>query len=149
MTNQDASLNLLIFKTNGNRFGLDAAQIGEMIEPQDVERLNETSSGRYRILYKGDEIPIVKLADRIGLKGQQTYTTPKIVIPKSDRSKIGFLIEDPETIVSVTIDDIELIPELVERVGAGPGIWGIAKRHEHLIILIDLMEAGDADGAMT
>ena len=149
MTNQDASLNLLIFKTNGNRFGLDAAQIGEMIEPQDVERLNETSSGRYRILYKGDEIPIVKLADRIGLKGQQTYTTPKIVIPKSDRSKIGFLIEDPETIVPVTIDDIELFPELVERVGVGPGIWGIAKRHEHLIILIDLMEAGDADGAMT
>ena len=149
MTNQDASLNLLILKTNGNRFGLDAAQIGEMIEPQDVERLNETSSGRYRILYKGDEIPIVKLADRIGLKGQQTYTTPKIVIPKSDRSKIGFLIEDPETIVPVTIDDIELFPELVERVGVGPGIWGIAKRHEHLIILIDLMEAGDADGAMT
>ena len=145
MTHQEASLNLLVFKTNGNRFGLDAAQIGEMIEPQDVERLNETSFGRYRILYKGEEIPIVKLAERIGLKDQLMYTTPKIVIPKSDRVKIGFLIEDPEAIVPVTIDDIELFPELVERVGVGPGIWGLAKRHEHLIILIDLMEAGDAD----
>ena len=148
MTYQETSLDLLVFKTNGNRFGLDATQIGEMIEARD-ERLNETSFGRYRILYKGEEIPIVKLAERIGLKDQLTYTTPKIVIPKSDRVKIGFLIEDPEAIVPVAIDDIELFPELVERVGAGPGIWGIAKRHEHLIILIDLMEAGDADGAMT
>ena len=146
MPDQDGSMSLLIFSLNGRRFGLDTAQIAEIIDLRDVERMGEISSGSYRIPYRGEEVAVVALAERIGLEGRLTYTTPKVVLPRAGGVRVGFLIGDLEEVVSVPVDDIELLPELVERIGAGAGVWGIAKREEHLIILIDLMEAGDADG---
>ncbi len=38
-----------------------------------------------------------------------------------------------------------LIVVLVERTGAGAGVWGIARWADHLVILIDLMEAAGTD----
>ncbi len=149
MPDQDASMNLLIFSANEKRFGLDTEQIAEIIELRDEEGPNEISSGSHHISYKGEEVPVVVLAEKIGMKGPFTHTAPKIVLARTDGAQMGFLIGNLEEVVSVTADDIELLPELVERTGAGAGVWGIVKREDRLIVLIDLTEVGDVDGAMT
>ena len=149
MPDQHVSMNLLIFSLNGSRYGLDAEQIVEMVEHQDEEKLDRASSGSHGVLRRGEEIPVVELAERIGLKGPVTYTAPKIVLPRADEMRMGFLIEDPQEMAPIAVEDIYLLPDLVKRLGAGAGIWGVARRADHLIILVDLMEAGDVDGAMT
>ena len=138
-------MNLLVFSANNRRFGLDAAQIAEIKEPQDVEKLDEVFSGGYYIFHGGEEIPVISLAERIGLEKPFVYRTPKIVVLKADGARTGFLIGDLEEVVSVSVEDIELLPELVERTGAGAGVWGIARWADHLVILIDLMEAAGTD----
>lgn len=144
MSDKNVSMNVLVFTENGQRFGLDAAQIAAMVPMQGVEQLDEG----FRMPYQGGEVSVVSLAEKIGFKRRVAHRVAKIVLPKINRAQVGFLIGDPEEMVVVTDRDIELLPDLIERTGAGAGIWGIVRHEEELIVLIDLMEAGNLGGAM-
>ena len=59
----------------------------------------------------------------------------------ADGSLVGFVIGEPEDIVQVDVEDIELLPPLIRPMVKGRGIWGVAIRKGELVILIDLAEA--------
>ena len=149
MADQDTSMELLIFSLNGMKFCLDASQITGMVDPVYVERIDDDSNESRRIFHGGAEIPVVELSRKIGLGCEVTYQSPKVVLLETGGALFGVLIGSPEGMVSVTAEDIELLPEMIERAGAGPGVWGIAKGDDHLMILIDLLEVVENLGTAT
>jgi chemotaxis signal transduction protein len=142
MADQPFLLHLLIFTLQGTRFALDAEQVSAMTAPRPEEPLQRLSSGSYRLLRGGQEIPVVELAERIGLPRPAAYRAPRIVFPRAEGVQTGFLIEEPQEMAEVAVENIALLPELVRRTGAGAGVWALARWSGHLIVLIDLSEAG-------
>ena len=147
MADQHFLLHLLIFTLQGNRFALDAEQIASMTAPRPEEPLERLSSGEYRFLQRGRELSVVELAERIGLPRPAAYRAPRIVFPRAQGVQTGFLIEEPQEMAEVAVEDIALLPELVRRTGAGAGVWALARWSGHLIVLIDLSETG-IDGTL-
>ena len=143
MGNHKAAIDLLIFRVKGSRFGLDVAQIGEILRLQELELHRESAGGICFIRREGTEIPVVEMTALIGMEESVPDENAKLVLPRSAASEVGFLIGEPEEIVQVEARDIELLPPLIRPMVRGSGMWGMAKREEGLVILIDLVEAAE------
>jgi chemotaxis signal transduction protein len=132
---------LLVFNERGLRFGLDAAQIVEMLRLQDVEQRRQGSGGVCSVVRVGTEIPVADMAAVLGLERSGQEERAKLVLCNAEGSLVGFVIGEPEDIVQVDAEDIELLPPLIRPMVKGRGIWGVAVRKGELVILIDLAEA--------
>jgi chemotaxis signal transduction protein len=144
MEEHSAALDLLIFRVKGNRFGLDAAQIGEILELSELQLHRENSTDVYRAIRDGVEIPVVEIAAVIGMAESVPLEETKLVLPRSAGSDVAFLIGEPEEMVRVETADIELLPALIRPMVKGRGVWGIAAREEGAVLLIDLAEAAES-----
>ena len=143
MEEHSVALDLLIFRAQDSRFGLDAAQIGEILQPADLQLWRENSGGVYRACREGVEIPVVEMAAVIGMAEPVPLEDAKLVLPRSAGSGVGFLIGQPEEMVRVEAEEIELLPALIRSMVKGSGMWGITSREEGAVILIDLEEAAE------
>ena len=141
MTDHSSGLDLLVFRERGHRFGLDAAQVEEMLRLQELE-LQRDRSDRIRSFYRdGVEIPVVEMTAVIGMERATEDEYSKLVLVNVKQSTWGFLISEPEEIVPVEVEDIELLPALIRRMVKGSGIWGVVKGEGEMVVLVDLMEA--------
>ena len=61
MTLNDLAVDLLVFRSGGTRFGLDAAQIAEVLRLQELEVVGDGASGARCVCGGGVEIPVVEL----------------------------------------------------------------------------------------
>jgi len=136
-------LDLLIFRAKGNRFGLDAAQIGEILELSELQLHRENSAGAYRALREGVEISVIEITAAIGMAESVSLAEAKLLLPRSTELGVAFLIGEPEEMVQVEVADIELLPALIRPMVKGKGLWGIAAREEGAVLLIDLVEAAE------
>ena len=143
MGNHNAAIDLLVFRVKGSRFGLDVAQIGEILRVQELELRRESAGGICGVRREETEIPVVEMAAVIGMEESTPAENAKLVLPRLAASDVGFLIGEPEEIVQVEAGDIELLPPLIRPMVRGSGMWGMAKREEELVILIDLVEAAE------
>ncbi len=104
--------------------GIDMEQICEM---RDVNRVNE---GDLKIAYFHEKLPF-------GSKKISCYDSPKILIPKNDGEGMGIVIDQPEDIVSMSIDSIRPLPPLLESIDKSSAIWGAALKNDEIILLVD------------
>lgn len=141
MASQTVAMDLLVYNEGGLRFGLDAAQIVEMLRLQDVELRREGSGGFCSVVRVGTEIPVADMAAVLGMERSAQEERAKLVLCNAAGSLVGFVIGQPEDIAPVDVEDIELLPPLIRPMVKGRGIWGVAKREGELVILIDLAEA--------
>ena len=134
-------IELLIFNLNGKIFGVDIEQVERMIDAVDLRAPDKnTFSHKHLLVYEDREIPVMELSQEIRLERDIDYQQPKVLLVKKKNSYIGFLIDNPSDIVSVSIDDINSLPKLVEISKSVNLIWGVAKVKEQLVILIDLLK---------
>ena len=143
MEEHSVALDLLIFRAQDSRFGLDAAQIGEILQPADLQLWRENSGGVYRACREGVEIPVVEMAAVIGMAEPVPLEDAKLVLPRFAGPGVGFLIGEPEEIARIEAADIDLLPALIRPMVKGSGMWGIAHSQAGAVILIDLVEAAE------
>ena len=141
MTDQTVAIDLLIFRERGCRFGLDAAQIKEMLRLQELDLQRDRSGSIRSFCRDGIDIPVVEMAATIGMEGSTGDEYSKLVLVDVEQSTWGFLIGEPEGIMPVAAGDIELLPALIKPMIEGSGIWGIVKGEGEMVMLIDLVEA--------
>ena len=135
------ALDLLVFRAGDNRFGLDAAQIGEVVRLQELE-LQTGDSGPARGVYRdGREILVVEMTAVVGVTGSIPRGSAKVVLHASGGTEIGFVVGEPEEMARVDVEGIEPLPPLLRPMVRGSGMWGLARLDGGLVILIDLAEA--------
>ena len=146
MAPPDLGMDLLVFRSGATRFGLDAAQIAEVLSVQELEE-TDGAGGDHCVSRGGVEIPVVELeplasggspANGGSVAGRRDA---KVVLPKAAQPMVGFVIGDPEEMTRVEVEQIEPLPPLVRSMVKGSGIWAAAKCEGGLVILIDLVEA--------
>ena len=91
-------------------------------------------------------IPVVEITGAIGVEGAVRRENAKLVIPKTVESEVGFFIGEPEEILQVRVEEIELLPPLIRLMVRGSGMWGIVKSEDGPVILVDLAEIARSVG---
>ena len=117
-------IQILIFSISGVKLGIDMEQILEIRKPDQVKRKkNELVWFHEKIPFRGDSI---------------SYKSPMVILPKDAEAVLGIIIDQPEDILPVSINSIQPLPPLMEKLDKSSPIWGVVLREEHLILLVDL-----------
>lgn len=114
-------LQLLILNIAGIKFGVDMEQVSEIME---LEQANQK------------EFSIVKFDENLPFRGLAvTYKLPKVLLLKDEFSST-ILIEQPEDMVSISIDSVQPLPPLLACRKASP-IWGVTLLDDEVVLLVD------------
>ena len=114
-------MDLLTFTVDGIVLGVDTAQIGEMLKPEQVadiktRTLHEVLSFRTP--------PIV-------------YCRPIVLVVKAEGPPYGIVVDRPDEILSVPLHSIRPLPVLMEKCGVSEAVWGFALKDHKIIVLVD------------
>ena len=117
-------IQLMIFNLMGTKLGIDAEQIYE------VRNLSPTDQAQANIPWLHEKIPW-----RVT---PVTYRTPRLLVSRAAGAVCCLIIDQPETILPVTIDVIRPLPSLLEAWCQAVAIWGVVLHDEEMILLVDL-----------
>ncbi len=117
-------LELLTFSIGGVKMAVDTAQVSEMLK---IEHAAD----------KG--INICRIPEKIHFCVQLIgYSDPHVVVIKDVGEPYGVLIDLPEDIVRVSIDDIHTLPQALALSSTSKAIWGALPKDDNVILLLDL-----------
>ena len=125
---------LVVFSLAGEDYALPIAAVSEIIRhaaPRSVA--SDTPGVRGVIGLRGKIIPIVDLADRLGLAvAQAEPASAKIVILDADGNQVGVTVDDVDEVLTVSSDQLEAVPT-----ASRDSIEAIAKVGDRLVILLN------------
>ena len=116
-------VNILVFEIMDGKFGINTNQIYSMLEPEQVD---------------GTEYDISQFHETVPFREDTVvYKLPKAILLRDDEgSNSGIIIDRPGDIISVHLDSIHPMPELIECNSTGI-IWGVILRDNNVIMLVD------------
>ncbi|MBI5179668.1 MAG: hypothetical protein HZA04_10480 [Nitrospinae bacterium] len=127
------SIRLLVFRMDGTAIGFDTDQMEGM-----------TDFGRVDV----HESCLVTINELFGM-GEESYncSTPKVVfvkpLPGDGQSgvsgkRIGIVVETPEDIVDVPVENIRPLPPVVRKHAHATGFWGAALLNNGMVFIADI-----------
>jgi len=118
-------LELMLFRVNGVLFGAELHQVGGVFAPE-----GDTSTGEES----------TRLDDFFGEPSdlQGNWKVIRLKEKSASGSEWGFLAEDPEDIVNISIDDIRPLPAIVEKLKTIKSLWGSFIYQGEIGLLLDL-----------
>lgn len=130
-----SGLNLLLFSVGGIRFGIDADQV-EGTAAYGGEEAEDLFWFHEELDYRDDTV---------------VYLVPTVVAIRSEGSRpYRVIIDTMEDVAEIGSMDIRPFPPLMEPFALRNGIWGVALRDGHMVLLVDfkrlLREKGTSGG---
>lgn len=124
-------MEVLTFNIGGVKMGVDTSQVAAMLKPEQAEEMGIGVSG---------------FAEKIPFRDSDiTYSTPKVIVIKDEGIPYGILIDRPDDIVPVSIDDIRPLPPVVNACIGSKAIWGALLRGAEVILLVDFYKIPNSD----
>ena len=115
-------IEVLTFRINQTRFGVDLDEVYELIE-LDQANQRECKTTRFEEEFKFGDLKI-------------DYISPKVLLPKELVSS-GILVDQVQEICHVPIDSIKPLPDLV-KLFCQSRIWGTTLIDQQIVLLTDL-----------
>ena len=137
----------MVFKTDGEYYGLELKCVNEIIGIQPITEIPEVEEYiRGLINLRGKIIPVIDV--RIRFKQQpHEYTDRTCIIVVNVKDVIvGLIVEKIEDVVSINEDDIEPPPSISTSNGRNKYVVALGKSKEKVILLLDpekLLGTGD------
>jgi chemotaxis signal transduction protein len=119
-------LELMLFRVNGVFFGSELRQVGGVFAPEE---------------YSSSEVGATQLGEILFGKPADSQGNLKFIKLKeqqADGSEWGFLAEEPEDIVNISIDDIRPLPAIIGKLGSFKSFWGSFIYKGEIGLLLDL-----------
>jgi len=121
--NMNEELELLTFSIGEVKMAVDTAQVAAMLKTGQAEERGVSVSSLFeKIPFYGAEIG---------------YSAPHVIVIKDEGEPYGVLIDRPDDIIRVSIDDIRPLPPVVASCSSSKAIWGAVLIAEGIILLID------------
>lgn len=132
---------LIVFKQGGEEYGLEIAQIKEVVLTPYVTKMPHTPSYIKGVAnIRGSIISIIDLEEKFGVRNTETEhkTSSYSLVIESEDFKIGILVREVPNTLAVAESDIDSSMNIVDDGAQGGYIKGIVKRDDRLIILLDV-----------
>ncbi len=125
------------FRAAGARFAMEMKAIQEIVRvPELAESILASPLCRGRMLFRGLQVPVVDFAALAGGQPAQADAGQHILVAHIGEATVGFLVDDVESILHFTSDEVLAIPLLSkERSAMFAGC--VARPAEEDVILLD------------
>jgi purine-binding chemotaxis protein CheW len=124
---------IVVFSLGEEEYGLPITQVQEIIrhsEPRAVA--SHVAWMRGVISLRGQIIPVIDLAARLGLSGSGTDEPGKIIIVETENSNAGIVVDEVQEVLTLKGDDTEPLPT-----AGNDALQAIAKIGDRLVVLLD------------
>ncbi|MFC2091527.1 chemotaxis protein CheW [Elusimicrobiota bacterium] len=135
---ESEELEILSFSIANQFFAIDVDNVIEIIKfPSIIQVDKNTESAEKRLQFKNEKIPIVDLAQKMELEYVKPDGKRESIIYSLKDNKLAFEVDTVEQYSDINLGDITLMPEYLKNNMAAGFIWGIGKRDDTLIFLLD------------
>jgi purine-binding chemotaxis protein CheW len=136
----------VVFSLNKEEFGLAIDTVREIVQPQKITKLPQSSELIEGIInLRGVIIPIVDLKKRFYGMATENLETNRIIVINLGDWLVGIVVDDVSEVLSLREKDIASLPPFVQQVTVGCGLQAIGKLSGRLVILLDLSQAFSGD----
>lgn len=135
------SVQLLVFELQGQRYGVDVAEIEAIVQASALRHDEGTFA------YGEEEVTADSLARWVGLGSRDEAAAGQATAPGAEPQHLllsrsggvlnGLLVDMPRDIVSMPLEAIYALPPLIRRLLADSPLWGVGRAEEGLILLVD------------
>ena len=122
-TDVPQEIDLLLFHAAGVNMAVEAAQVEGIISREQAEQR---------------EISVGALSELLGMGSAAAPACPKVLLFRDKGETCGLGISGLDSILPVTIDTIQPLPELLSNVDGLQPFWGAITRGSDVVFLIDL-----------
>lgn len=130
---------LLIFASGTSRFAVCLDQVTEIAEVDEFARLTaEDPTLRGALVTRGRALPMIDVTRRMGLPPPTKYIAPVLMVTCVGVHEVGFLVDDPEDVVTLRPDRLRPLPPLIERARTSSAVYAVAIHGDRLLLLLDL-----------
>jgi purine-binding chemotaxis protein CheW len=125
------------FRAAGARFAMEMKAIQEIVRvPELAESILASPLCRGRMQFRGMQVPVVDFAALAGGQSAQAHAEQRILVARIGEATLGFLVDEVESILHFTSDEVLAIPLLSkERSAMFAGC--VARAGEQDVILLD------------
>lgn len=132
----------LTFKLNEEIFGVDVAQVREILDCLKITKIPQTPDFMCGVInLRGSVVPVIDMRLKFGMNlAEKTVNTCIIVMEitlDSEKTLLGALVDSVQEVFELDPNQIESPPKLGTRLNTG-FIKGMGKRDGKFIILLNL-----------
>lgn len=134
-------LQSVVFQLGNELYGIDIFRVNEIIRMREVTPLPGSEAYiRGLVNLRGKTIPVVDLANRLGLEVQEISEDTRIIVIDSDSGNVGIVVDAVREVVTVNKDQIDKAPAIMSDSNSD-FVDGVAKMEGGLIALLSLDRA--------
>ena len=134
--NSKTEKQLVIFDLDGESYGVDIANVREIIQMQTITRMPASVSFIEGIInLRGVVIPVVDLRKRFGLESTEHNKETRIMVVHRQGQDIGMIVDSVTEVLRTTSDLIEPISSQVTTIDSKL-LVGIVKLADRLVLLL-------------
>ncbi|HXH61021.1 MAG TPA: chemotaxis protein CheW [Fimbriimonadaceae bacterium] len=128
----------VVFRMASESYGIDIFRVHEIIRMREVTPVPRSKTHiRGLVNLRGNTVPVVDLATRLGLERADESPDTRIIVVESESGDIGLIVDAVTEVVNLGPEKIEQTPDFVAERDTG-FIKGIAHHGGRLITLLDL-----------
>ncbi|RCX17537.1 purine-binding chemotaxis protein CheW [Anaerobacterium chartisolvens] len=133
-----ASRQLLVFKLNGDSYGVEITNVDSIVPMKEIVKVPNTPDYIQGLMsLRGKVYTIFNLRKKFSLPDQEFDENTKIVIVDVNSVTVGFIVDEVNEITHIEEEDIENTPQSLANLGR-KYMSGIAKVSEKIIMILDL-----------
>lgn len=129
---------LISFNIGEEKFAIEISDIYEINRFEHINRIPEMPPHFLGVIdLRGSVIPVVNLADKLGIQNKSISKDTRIIIVGFNNDKIGILVDGVSEVIRTSISSLERPPSVFQGVDS-EYVSGIIRNNKQLIIVLDL-----------
>ena len=139
-TDKTSSIELLTFKLSGQEYSLDIMFVREIRGWTRATPLPHAPSFMKGVInLRGTVLPVMDLAERLGLPVTKHTNRNVIIVVNHENSMTGLLVDAVSDIIRLTQDDLQPSPDVASGIGKN-FIQSLTLRDDQMIRVLDLAQ---------
>ena len=148
---------LVLFKLGGEEFGVDIAEVREIIKMENITKIPNTAEYILgAINLRGSIITVVDLSMKLGLASRQADKNTRIIVVEIESNIVGMVVDSATEVLRLRGEQVQPTPSIIgSKFQSSVNtnfIEGIGTLKDRMIILLDLrkiIDSRDLDKAHT
>lgn len=133
-----ASHQLVIFKVNGEDFGVNISQVNSIEKPLEIFKVPNTPEYVEGLInLRGKVYTLFNLRRKFNFPALDFDESTKIIMVKTETLMVGFIVDEVNEIITFDDSDMESTPEVIAHLDR-KYISGVAKKNDQVVIILDL-----------
>jgi len=129
-------MKLAIFNLGDKEYGMDIAQVREIIRLRLITPIPETADFVEGVIsLHGQVIPIVNLRVKLGIEKKELLKTNRIIVVQVNAHHVGVIVDGVTDVISLDLENINAPDEILKEAGY---LVGVAKKERRLILIVDM-----------